>query len=117
MGFLNIFRKFPTPEYGKCGGRKRDCSPQRPKDWMDEAFARHDIQLHEASTASKVRRKELKRNADRRLAYRLRIGNPKELSLYGRIYRRLAMLVFRQSKEDKRRQEDLKGLADAIRRN
>lgn len=83
------FRKIPHLGYGKCGGRNRDCSPTPPKDWMDEAFRKHDLDLAEATTPIQ------KLLADKKLAKALREGDPKELKIWGRIYRRMAMLVFR----------------------
>ena len=86
---IDFLRLFPHPTYGKCGGAKRDCSIKPPIDWMDIAFAIHDNDLFSAKDYID------RRSADNRLAKRLREGDPKKLSLYGRFYRRLAMLVFK----------------------
>lgn len=86
---IDFFRWLPHPTYGKCGGAGKDCSKKPPLDWMDMAFAEHDNAMYDAK--SKWDRTE----ADLVLAHALRDGDPKQLTLYGRIYRRLAMMVFR----------------------
>lgn len=87
--FLKFFRWLPHPTYGKCGGASKDCSDKPPLDWMDMAFAKHDNDLYEAkSNADKYM-------ADLKLAYALREGDPKELPFYGKVYRLMAMMVFR----------------------
>jgi len=88
----NWLRKIPTPGYGKCGGANRDCSITKPRDWMDLAFEKHDNDLHKART--QVGRDK----ADQALGKALRKGDPKKLSLYGRIYRWGAMFVFKPKK-------------------
>ena len=93
---FNWFRWIPHPKYGKCGGRSRDCSEKPPRDWMDLAFENHDENLYIASFCEdEENRRFLEKQADKKLGIDLRKGNPKELKLWGRIYRRMAMIIFR----------------------
>ena len=87
-------RKLPHFTYGKCGGGRKDCaiSDANPIDWMDRAFRAHDKQLWRARTQKGIDQ------ADRRLARKLRKGDPKKLGWYGKIYRLGAMMVFRNKK-------------------
>ena len=84
-----VFGRF-TPHYGKCGGAKRDCAV-RPEelDWMDKAFLQHDTSLHDAQTD------EERQAADKALGRSLRAGDPKKLTLWGKTYRQMAMLIFK----------------------
>lgn len=88
-------RKIPHPKYGKCGGASRDCSPSRPVDALDEAFEKHDLELYEADQLPKEKQKGARKIADKNLGIRLRAIDSKKLSFKGRIYRRLAMTVFK----------------------
>lgn len=68
---LNIFRRIPHPNYGNYGGAYNKCSGPNcpiPIDWMDVAFAQHDIDLGEKTPL-----------ADHKLGKKLQKGNPKEL--------------------------------------
>lgn len=85
----NWVRHIYTPEYGKCGGKNRDCSISKPRDWLDLAFKDHDDDLHKAVT------KYDRDVADKRLGRKLRKGNPKKLSLYGRAYLFVSKMVFK----------------------
>jgi len=89
MSLATIFRWLPTPGYGKCGGAKRDCSTSDPRNWMDKAFEQHDKALSEATTI------KMKRTADNTLYQILKLGNIKELSFYGKLYRIAALVVFK----------------------
>lgn len=90
------FRFLPHFGYGKCGGRNRDCSMSKPRDWMDKAFENHDCVLHEAEKEKdKKLRNILRRQADVSLGKALRSGNAKELKLYSKIYLFFAKLIFR----------------------
>lgn len=91
---FNWMRKIPHPKYGKCGGASRDCSPSKPIDEMDEAFASHDLELFEADKLPKEKRKAARKIADENLSISLRAIDSKKLSFRGRVYRRLAMMVF-----------------------
>lgn len=82
-------RRLPHLQYGKCGGFGRDCSIKPPRDWMDLAFEQHDKALYAAEDPDD------RKAADHALARTLRCGDPKKLGLYGRFYRKLAMLIFR----------------------
>jgi len=86
---LNWIRKLPHPKYGKCGGYGRDCSLTPPRDWMDRAFEQHDKALSKCTTKHQCKQ------ADHALARSLREGDPTALKLWGRIYRRLAMMIFK----------------------
>lgn len=88
-------RKIPHPKYGKCGGASRDCSVKPPIDEIDEAFEKHDRELFESSLLPEEKQKGAKKIADKNLAIRLRAADPKKLKWRGRIYRRMAMMVFR----------------------
>lgn len=93
---LDWFRWIPTPKYGKCGGAEKDCSPSKPVDEMDLLFDEHDDNLYLANQlVSYYERKSARREADRILGKGLRKLDAKKLSLYGRVYRRFAMLIFR----------------------
>lgn len=81
-------RKLPHFGYGKCGGASRDCSIIPPHDWMDIAFKEHDDELEKAKTQEEYDK------ADKRLGEILKKGDPKKLRLWGRIYRRFAMIFF-----------------------
>lgn len=86
---FNWFRKIPHFGYGKCGGAKRDCSPAKPKDWMDLAFKDHDDELEKAKNQEEID------TADNKLGRKLRKGDPKKLGVYGKIYRFLSMIIFK----------------------
>lgn len=92
---FNFMRKLPHPKYGKCGGASRDCSPKNPVDKMDDAFLIHDVALYNADQMAKEKRKAARKKADKELANSLRSIDPKNLGIWGRIYRRMAMMVFR----------------------
>lgn len=95
MGLAALFRWIPTPTYGKCGGAKKDCSIKPPIDPMDELFQEHDQNLYMARQLSfSDGRDKAEKEADSILKEGLKKIDPKSLSLYGRIYRRLAILVF-----------------------
>lgn len=96
MSLADWFRKFPTPTYGKCGGAKKDCSPKRPKDEMDELFEQHDMNLYAADQlTTHFEQKAARKEADKILYEGLKKVNSKKLSLYGRFYRQIAMVVFK----------------------
>lgn len=89
-------RKIPHPKYGKCGGASRDCSVKPPLDEIDQAFEKHDQDLYDASIEpDQIKQKAMRQIADINLGIRLRDADPKKLKWQGRIYRRMAMLVFR----------------------
>ena len=70
---LNIVRYIPHPSYGNYGGRKNKCKGLDcpiPIDWMDAAFASHDIDL-----------KAKNKDADKILGEKLQNGDPKDLKL------------------------------------
>jgi hypothetical protein len=91
-------RAIPTPGYGNYGGAKRRCKAAEahtcpiPIDWMDTAFMMHDIRLNESNS------EEDDEKADRKLGEALRAGNPRKLKhkVYGRLFRRSAMLFFKE---------------------
>lgn len=89
-------RKIPHPKYGKCGGASRDCSVKPPLDDLDLAFEKHDNELFEASIETNpIKQKTMRQIADKNLAIRLRSIKSKNLKWQGRVYRRMAMMVFR----------------------
>lgn len=92
----NWIRHIPTPTYGRCGGASKDCSILKKLDWMDKAFKEHDEDLRIANEIKKepIRKLAIK-GADRKLAKALRKGDPKKLKLWGRIYRRMSMVIFK----------------------
>lgn len=83
------------PTYGKCGGAVKDCSTRPPIDLMDQLFAEHDQNLYQTEFLDEPERTLYRAAADIELARGLRELDPKTLSFYGRIYRRMAMMVFR----------------------
>lgn len=93
---FNWMRWLPHPGYKKCGGASRDCSLAGTRDWMDEAFKKHDEALNLAEKAVTPGLQEVqRRNADWNLGKALRAGDPRKLGLWGRLYRFGAMMVFR----------------------
>lgn len=95
MWIFELLRKIPTPQYGKCGGASRDCAPIIPIDWMDVAFAKHDNDLYKTNKiVDDELRMRARKLADKNLFLSLKSGDSKELKLWGRIYRRLSMVIF-----------------------
>lgn len=94
--WLRRLGKF-LPDYGSCGGYSISCAPPpKPVDEMDELFAQHDMNLYSTNQlVSYYEREAARREADRILGQGLRKLDAKKLSLYGRAYRRFAMLIFR----------------------
>lgn len=89
-------RRLPHPKYGKCGGKGRDCSISKPIDALDAAFDMHDDDLYEADLEKDpVKQKSLRQIADKNLAIRMKKIDPKTLKWKGRLYRRMALLVFK----------------------
>lgn len=86
---MEILRNIPHPTYGNCGGASKRCtiSKEKPVDAMDTLFQKHDKVMYMTAKQRQL--------ADKMLANGLRRLNPKKLSLYGRIYRCLAMIIFR----------------------
>ena len=95
MSLASLFRWIPTPTYGKCGGAKKDCSPSKPRDEMDELFEQHDMNLYASDQLPENERKLARKEADKILYEGLRKVNGSKLNLYGKIYRRIAMVVFK----------------------
>lgn len=85
----------PTPGYKKCGGAKRDCSVKPPRDPMDILFEQHDMNLYLADQLSPVERKIARKEADRILYEGLKNLDTSKISLYGKLYRQVAMVVFK----------------------
>lgn len=111
--FLKLFRWMPHPQYGKCGGKNRDCSPSKPIDWMDYAFDKHDDELNIAKTEKE------RKIADHNLAVALRKGNSSKLKskFYGRLYLFLAKLVFKPVKGVDYESNYFSGLRNGSNRN
>lgn len=84
-----LFRYLPHFGYGKCGGRNRDCSTRKPRDWMDRAFETHDKELQESENLFDTKL------ADKKLGKTLRKGDSNQLGFYGKLYRLFAMIIFR----------------------
>jgi len=95
MSIASLFRNIPHPKYGKCGGAKLDCSPKPPKDEMDELFEDHDINLFQADQLPKEERKSARKEADKILYEGLKKLDASKLNWYGKLYRQMAMVVFR----------------------
>lgn len=96
MSLASTFRWFPVPfKYGKCGGQSRNCSPSKPIDALDALFEKHDKDLYSAKEVLDLKyRSMLEERADKKLVDGLRNLDPSTLTLYGRFYRWLAMIVF-----------------------
>lgn len=91
-----MFRWFPTPGYGKCGGREKDCSPSKPIDEMDILFDEHDDNLYlSGQLETDHEEHQARKEADLLLYTGLLHLDPKKLGWYGRLYRRVALLVFK----------------------
>lgn len=95
MSIAEWFRKFPTPTYGKCGGAAKSCAPKKPKDEMDELFEQHDMNLYLADQLPKEERKIARKEADKILYEGLKKLDTSKISLYGKLYRQVAMVVFK----------------------
>ena len=98
---LNLFRKIPHPTYGNYGGAYKRCRKGKgkcplPIDWMDKAFREHDLALRKAKS------KKGECQADHRLGSKLRRGNAKVLSPYGKIYLFGAKLIFKPKRRKKK---------------
>lgn len=96
----NWMRGIPHPLYGNYGGRPRKCRGEvcpMPVDGMDNLFRKHDSDLYIANHMSnEEERKMYQKQADHDLAIGLRkYKGPYANKLYGPMYRRMAMLVFR----------------------
>lgn len=100
---MSFWRKIPHPTYGNYGGAKARCNSAQkrvcpmPVDEMDACFQAHDEDLRKARqdlNEYMVERKE--EAADKRLARGLREDlRPYFYPVWGPIYRRLAMCIFR----------------------
>lgn len=98
-------RRLPHPTYGNYGGRLARCISHNkdscpfPIDWMDQAFMKHDIDLRAADKLDPETDANLiefkKRQADKDLYKHLKRGNPRSLSLYGKLYRRACLIIFK----------------------
>lgn len=95
MNWIEWFRWFPTPGYGKCGGAEKDCSTRPPLDEMDILFLEHDQNLYQADQLEEPQRSEARKESDKLLHDGLTALDPKNLSFYGRLYRFFAILVFK----------------------
>ena len=62
---------------------------------MDELFEDHDINLYGADQLPEEDRKIARRESDKILFEGLKNLDSKKLSLYGKLYRRVAMAVFK----------------------
>lgn len=83
------WRKIPHPNYGNYGGARNTYDgAYNPIDCLDAAFAAHDIELSFAVN------EKMRCQADARLTHRMRGVDASTLSFYGRIYRRVALIVF-----------------------
>lgn len=112
----NWMRKIPHPTYGNYGGRNKRCtgdSCPAPVDGMDALFCQHDLDLQEAEKFErdiprlrekfpfkpekffKNRVKEMRKEADRVLGEGLKhFKGPYARPVYGRMYRKLAGVIF-----------------------
>ena len=97
MSLASTFRWIPVPfKYGRCGGRSRDCSPAKPIDDLDALFAQHDNDLYYAKQVLDLEYREtLEQRADKKLSEGLRNLDTSKLPLWGKIYRWMAMVVFK----------------------
>ena len=92
--WLRKLGKF-LPNYGECGGYSVSCAPKRPKDEMDELFQQHDMNLFASDQLPPEERKIARKESDRILYEGLKSLDVKKISLYGKLYRQVAMVVFK----------------------
>ena len=84
------------PNYGRCGGYSAPCDYPETIDEMDKLFRDHDRYLQAANYQSDpIMKARIREEADVLLGIGLRHIDPKKLSMYGRLYRTMAMTVFR----------------------
>jgi len=100
VGWISFFRdtlkwRLPHPGYGKCGGADKDCSPNPPIDEMDKLFYEHDMNLYSADQLPEPERTQARKESDWLLHAGLKNLDSSKLSLYGKIYRVMAIFVFR----------------------
>lgn len=96
MSLASLFRWVPTPGYGKCGGKNKDCSIAPVKDDMDDLFYEHDMNLYGAhQIENNFERKLAEKECDRILHDGLKKLDPSKLNWYGKIYRLGALMVFK----------------------
>jgi len=89
---IKWFRKIPHPSYGNwCGAKNTHIAwdGKKPIDKMDRACRYHDFKLRSAIN----KKEELK--ADAYLWKRMKKIKPKTLSLYGKLYRRCCLIIFK----------------------
>lgn len=106
MSLANKFRWFPTPGYGVCGGKHKDCT----LDPMDKLFYQHDNDLDKAHKIVDPFEQALaEREADRMLYDGLKALNEDDFKKipsftwkfpffkrwYAKTYRKNALKVFR----------------------
>ncbi len=98
--FADIFRKLklPHPVQGKCGGASRDCSEIPDLEfimlpWNQRAYAKHDKSLAKAKT------REERIEADYVLAKELRVGDPRKLRWWAKVYWWGAIKVFKERRK------------------
>lgn len=80
------WRYIPHPIYGYYGGAYNIIGwlfKLAPKDWMDWAFLWHDILLGEKVDC-----------ADEWLLEQLKTGDVSKLGWYGKVYRKMAIIIF-----------------------
>jgi len=92
-------RKLPHFRIGKCGGAKADCSKMSDEEaanlnWLQKAYRSHDKRLAEAHALMK-RAKQMRKDADRDLAFDLRAGDPDKLGAWERLGLLKSKIVFR----------------------
>ncbi len=96
MSIADWARGIIHPTYGKCGGGKLDCSLRKPIDEMDVLFQEHDQNLYQAGQLKTDHEEhQARKEADLLLYTGLLHLDPKKLGWYGRLYRRVALLVFK----------------------